>query len=247
MAQDNRARHKAESACSDADLEEFAWIISHDLKAPLRGLGHLAEWISEDVQATASAETLENLGLLKSRVSRLQTLLDGLLTYARLGCGTSPAEDVDVTELVNDIAALNGAAPHFTALFEGPLQNVCTHRIPLRAVLENLIGNVLKHHDRATGHIRIGLRRKDGLMEFTVTDDGPGIAPRFHKRIFQIFQTLPSRDRQEASGVGLAIVKKQVAAHGGTVHIESDPPRRGTTFVFTWQEDRLSDKDAEQQ
>ena len=221
---------------SNADLEDFAYVASHDLKAPLRAVGHLAEWISQDVAATASAETLENLNLLKGRVLRLQMLLDGLLTYARVGRGKLSPEDVDAAELVEDIASLLAPPAGFSVVFEGPERRLHTHRTPLRAVLENLISNALKHHDRSEGNIRVGLRRMKKMVEFTVSDDGPGIAPRFHDRIFQIFQTLASRDAKEASGIGLAIVKKQVVGHGGTVRIESDPPARGTVFVFTWRE-----------
>jgi signal transduction histidine kinase len=188
------------------------------------------------VAATASAETLENLNLLKGRVLRLQMLLDGLLTYARVGRGKLSPEDVDAAELMEDIVSLLAPPAGFSVVFEGPERRLHTHRTPLRAVLENLISNALKHHDRSEGTIRVGLRRVKKMVEFTVSDDGPGIAPRFHDRIFQIFQTLASRDAKEASGIGLAIVKKQVVGHGGTVRIESDPPARGTVFVFTWRE-----------
>lgn len=221
---------------SIADQAEFAHIASHDLKAPLRALGHLADWISEDVQATASAETMDNLRLLKGRVSRLQILLDGLLLFARVGRGSLPPEEVDAAEMVCDIAALHGAFPRFEVVFDGPERSLHAHRAPLRAVFEHLIGNVIKHHDRAAGQIRIGMRRISGMVEFSVADDGPGIASRFHERVFKIFQTLASSDDREASGMGLAIVKKLVVGQGGTVHIESDPPLRGTKFVFTWQE-----------
>jgi PAS domain S-box-containing protein len=221
---------------SNADLEDFAYIASHDLKAPLRALGHLAEWISEDVQATAGPETLANLKLLRGRVARMQMLLDGLLTYSRVGRGKLPPEDVDVGAIVADIASLLGPPPGFSVVFEGPERSLHTHRAPLRTVLENLIGNALKHHDRCEGQIRVGMRRMKKAVEFTVADDGPGIAPRFHARIFQIFQTLASRDDVEASGIGLAIVKKQVGCHGGTVRLESNPPARGTVFIFTWRE-----------
>jgi signal transduction histidine kinase len=226
-------------ALSTANQEQFAQIAAHDLKAPLRALGQLADWISEDVQATASAETMDNLRLLKGRVSRLQMLLDGLLLFARVDPGNLPPEDVDAAELVADIAALRGAFPRYEVVFDGPERRLHTYRAPLRAVFDHLIGNVLKHHDREAGQIRIGMRRLSGFVEFSVADDGPGIAPRFHDRIFQIFQTLASRDEREASGVGLAIVKKQVSRHGGTVHVESAPPARGATFVFTWQEHPL--------
>jgi PAS domain S-box-containing protein len=235
-AEREREQRQRDLERTNADLEEFAYITSHDLKAPLRALGHLAEWISEDVAATAGPETLENLALMKGRVARMQMLLDGLLTYARVGRDKMPPEDVDAGELVHDIATLLGPPSGFTVVFEGPERRLHTQRTPLRVVLENLISNALKHHDRSQGHIRVGLRRLKKMVEFTVADDGPGIALRFHTRIFQIFQTLSSRDEKEASGIGLAIVKKQVGSHGGTVRVESDPPARGTTFIFTWRD-----------
>jgi signal transduction histidine kinase len=111
-----------------------------------------------------------------------------------------------------------------------------THRASLLVVLQNLIGNAIKHHDRSDGHVSVTMRKQNGMAEFRVSDDGPGIAPRFHDRIFVIFQTLASRDEVEASGIGLAIVKKRVEGHGGRIWVESEPPARGTTFVFNWKE-----------
>jgi signal transduction histidine kinase len=111
-----------------------------------------------------------------------------------------------------------------------------THLTPIQVVLENLISNGLKHHDQTEGHITVAVRRERGMAEFRVSDDGPGIPPRFHDRIFAIFQTLASRDEVESSGIGLAIVKKMVQSNGGRIWIESEPPARGTTFVFTWKE-----------
>jgi PAS domain S-box-containing protein len=236
IAEAEDQRQLLELERSYADLEEFAHVASHDLKAPLRALGHLAEWITEDVAATASAETLENLKILKGRVMRLQMLLDGLLVYARVGHGQKPAEDVDMDELVGDIAALLGPAPGFSVVREGVLGHLRTHRMPIRKVLETLISNAIKHHDRTEGRVEIAMRLADGIAEFRVTDDGPGIAPRFHARIFVIFQTLAGRDEIQSSGIGLAIVKKSVEGHGGTIRVESAPPARGTSFVFTWQE-----------
>jgi signal transduction histidine kinase len=103
-------------------------------------------------------------------------------------------------------------------------------------VLENLIGNALKHHDRAEGRVTVAMRIVDGMAEFRVGDDGPGISPWFHDRIFMIFETLASREDVESSGIGLAIVKKKVEGHGGHIRVESTPPARGTTFVFTWKD-----------
>ena len=236
QADAEKERQRLELERSNADLEEFAHVASHDLKAPLRALGHLAAWITEDVEATASPETLENLKLLKNRVARMQMLLDGLLAYARVGHAKRPAEDVDMDELVADIAALLGPPPGFSVVCNDTLGHLHTHRVPIRTVLENLITNAIKHHDRAQGRIEISMRLTDSEAEISVADDGPGIDPRFHQHIFVIFQTLASRDDVEASGIGLAIVRKKVEGHGGTIRVESAPPARGTRFIFTWRE-----------
>jgi PAS domain S-box-containing protein len=221
---------------SNADLGEFAYIASHDLKAPLRAIGHLAEWIQEDVGVAASPETAQHLDLLHGRVERLQMLLDGLLAYSRIGRVDSPIEDVNIPHLVRDIAVMLSPPPGFLITCVGPMSSMRTRVAPIRVVLENLIANGLKHHDRAEGRITVSMRQTDGMAEFRVTDDGPGIEPRFHDRIFVIFQTLAPRDEVEAGGIGLAIAKRQVEGHGGRIWIESAPPTRGTTVVFTWKE-----------
>jgi PAS domain S-box-containing protein len=236
LIEQEKEQQRRELERSNADLESFAYVASHDLKAPLRAISHLAEWIEEDIAATASPDTSENLRLLRGRVARLQGLLDGLLAYSRVGRTSDDAEEIDVNAMVSDIAASLAPRPGFAISCEGKLPAIRGHRVPLRVVLENLIANGLKHHDRAMGRVTVSMRLEDGVAEFRVGDDGPGIAPRFHERIFMIFQTLASRDELESSGIGLAIVKKRIENHGGRIWVESAPPARGTTFVFTWKE-----------
>ena len=232
-----REQQRLELMRSNADLEEFAYIASHDLKAPLRGISHLVQWISEDNAITASPETLENLKMLRARVTRLQMLMDGLLAYSRVGRWQAAVEAVDIAALVDDIVAMLAPPPGFVVACTGTMPLLRTHRAPIRVVLENLIGNALKHHDRAEGHVTVAMQMlDDGMAEFRVSDDGPGISPWFHDRIFMIFETLASREDVESSGIGLALVKKKVEGHGGHIRVESAPPTRGTTFVFTWKE-----------
>jgi PAS domain S-box-containing protein len=221
---------------SNADLEEFAYAASHDLKAPLRAISHLVQWIGEDLATTAGPETLENLRLLQGRTARLQMLLDGLLAYSRVGRAEAVAEQVDLGDVVQEIVVMLALPPGFVVTCQGTMPVIHTDRTSIRVVLENLIGNAWKHHDRSEGKITVSARHEQGMTEFRVTDDGPGIEPRFHERIFVIFQTLASRDNVEASGIGLAIVRKKVLAHGGRVWVESAPPVRGTTFAFTWRD-----------
>ena len=236
QAETTRQRQTQELARSNADLQEFAYITSHDLKAPLRAVSLLADWITEDVQGTASAETLANLDLMRQRVARMSMLLDGLQSYTRVGHLLAPAEAMNIRALLGDIIDSLAPPPGFSVRFEGEAPTLNSPRPPLEHVLQNLISNAIKHHDRPEGEVVVSARRLDGMIEFRVRDDGGGIPPEFHKRIFTIFQTLNTRDECEASGVGLSIVQKTVERVGGRVWIESEPPRRGTSFIFTWPE-----------
>jgi PAS domain S-box-containing protein len=231
-----KEQQRAELARSNADLEEFAYAASHDLKAPLRAISHLVQWIADDIEPTAVPETLENLKLLQARVARMQMLLDGLLAYSRVGHTNTTVEDVDIGEVVRDVVSMLAAPPGFVIAAEGAMPVIRTHRVSIQIVLENLIGNGLKHHDRTEGRVTVNVRPIGGATEFRITDDGPGIATQFHDRIFLMFQTLASRDDVESSGIGLTIVKKKVQTHGGRIWVESAPPARGTTFGFTWKE-----------
>lgn len=218
---------------SNAELDSFAYVASHDLKAPLRGIRNLAEWIAEDL-GSASDETKHNLELLRRRVDRLDGLLESLLEYARAGRSEDVIGSVDTRKLVADIAEYLAPKKGFSIVCEGELPTLTTARPPLEKVLRNLMGNALKHHDRTSGTVVVSAATRGGFTEFRVTDDGPGILPEFHEKIFQMFQTLKPRDEVEGSGMGLAIVKKTVESLGGTIRVESAPPARGTAFVFNW-------------
>lgn len=232
----DREIQRRELERSNRDLEAFTYIASHDLKAPLRGITHLAEWIADDIEATASPKTLDHLKTLVGRTIRLQGLLDGLLDYSRAGRDPAQFEDLNVAALVADIVALTPPPPGFTVTCAPPMPTIRSSPTPLRVVLDNLIGNAFKHHDKRIGKVTVSMQLHQGIAEFRVSDDGPGISRQFHDRVFGIFRTLASRDVLESSGVGLAIVKKMIEVHGGQIRIESAPPVRGTSFVFTWRE-----------
>ena len=229
------AAENAERRRVEGEMHALIYVASHDLKAPLQAILHLVQWIDDEIGATASPETTEYLNLLRGRVARLQTLMDGLLVYLRVVSVHSLVEDVDVARLMRDIVDTLAPPPGFVVAYIGSLSVLHTRHASIRVVLENLIGNAIKHHDRAEGHVTVSARLDAGVAEFRISDDGPGIPPQFHDRIFVIFQTLAGRDEVESSGIGLAIVKKMVEGHGGRVWVESAPPERGTTIVFTWR------------
>jgi signal transduction histidine kinase len=225
---------------SNEELDNFAYGASHDLKAPLRGIRNLTEWIAGDVKDNASPDTMENLVLLHSRVDRLDMLLDSLLQYSRIGRTGGEPEDVDICRLIDEIGDYIAPRAGFTVTCGSERLVIRTNRAPLEQVLRNLIGNGLKHNGASTGTVTVSARDLGTMIEIRVEDDGPGIPPIFHERIFQMFQTLKSRDEVEGSGMGLAIAKKSVEGHGGTIRVESGPPHRGTAFVFTWKKDRVA-------
>jgi signal transduction histidine kinase len=220
---------------SNADLAEFANAASHDLKAPLRGISHLAHWVADDVASgKVGAESLENCALLASRADRMQRLLDGLLAFAKVGRGEMQPDSVDTAEMIRDLVPGLALPPGFSVVVDGAMPVISTLRLHLEVIFQNLIENAVKHHDRASGRVTISAVTQERWVCFTVTDDGPGIAPRNHARIFRMFQTLARHDSSGSTGIGLAIVKKKVTMLGGTIEVHSNPPERGTSFVFTW-------------
>lgn len=219
---------------SNMELDTFAYVASHDLKAPLRGIRSLTQWIEIDVEKTAGEETMGNLRLLKNRVDRLDNLLDSLLTYSRIGRKTSLVEQVNLGQLVAEIDGYLAPAPGFVIACQGDMPTISTPKAPLEQVLRNLVSNAIKHHDLGSGNVIVSAKDMGEMVEFRVEDDGPGIPMEFHERIFQMFQTLKPRDQVEGSGMGLAIVKKTIESFGGNIRVESLPSGRGVAFVFSW-------------
>lgn len=215
------------------ELEQFAYVASHDLKAPLRAIANLSEWLEEDLQGQLPEENQHQMRLLRGRVLRMEALINGLLEYSRVGRTQTPTERVAVNGLLMDI--LDSIAPPatFTINIQPGMPTLYTKRVLLRQVFANLISNAIKHHDRPDGQITIAVADQNTHYEFSVADDGPGIAPEYHDKIFAIFQTLEARDIKESTGIGLSIVKKIIESEGGSIHIASQPGS-GATFYFTW-------------
>jgi len=215
------------------ELDQFTSIVSHDLKAPLRGIANLSEWIEEDLEGQLSPDSLMQMQLLRQRVSQMQALIEGLLQYSRLGRTQETLKTVDVGVLLNEVIDILAPPDTFVFDISPNLPILQARRLLLAQVFTNLIGNAIKHHPRLDGHIQILVREHQDSYEFTVADDGEGIPQQYHDRIFTMFQTLDNKQNTTNTGIGLAIVKKIVESEGGSIVLESTP-QAGATFRFTW-------------
>jgi signal transduction histidine kinase len=227
------ARLSAELARSNQDLDQFAYVASHDLKAPLRGIANLTEWIEEDLGDKVTGESREHMELLKGRVHRMEALIDGILTYSRAGRVHEEPTDVNVGELLAECIELLDP-PAETTVEVGPGMPVLrTERVPLQQVFMNLIGNAIKYNRRPGARVEVSVEATDDEYRFSVADNGPGIEARYRERIWQIFQTLAPRDQVEGTGIGLSVVRRIVESRGGRTWLDSEVGQ-GTTFHFSW-------------
>jgi signal transduction histidine kinase len=228
---DQLARIAAALRRSNRELDAFAYAASHDLRAPLRGIANLAQWIEEDLQDKLTDDSRDMLALMRSRMHRMEALIDGILQYSRAGRAHEPIREVNVAELVADVVDL--LSPQTATIIVNPdLPVLRAERLPLQQVFQNLISNAAKHGGEGVT-VEISSQDAGDFWEFRVTDDGPGIAPEFQDRIWGIFQTLQPRDQVEGAGIGLSLVKKLVEAQGGRVAVAS-AEGSGAVFSVWW-------------
>ena len=213
------------------ELDQFAYVASHDLKAPLRGLHALVRWLEEELPADLPPAPRTYLAQMKGRLARLDDLIDGLLAYARASRAERQLASVDVAALVREVAELV-VPPGFELVLAPSLPTLLTDRLSLQQVFTNLLSNAVQY---ATGQGRAEVSAQDlgELVEFRVRDNGRGIAPEHQQKIFMLFQTLRDRHDAESTGIGLSIVKKLVEDQQGSIRVES-ALGQGATFIFTW-------------
>jgi signal transduction histidine kinase len=216
------------------ELDQFAHIVSHDLKSPLRGISNIISWIEEDHGQEISIKLRDYIELIKGRLSRASQLIEGILLYARVGREPQPLENVAVLELVEEIVANQSLQPGTQIEIAPGLPTIYTERLPLFQVFSNLVSNAVKYNNSQHPALLIWHVSHTDEAEFFIADNGPGIAPAYHEKIFQIFQTLDQAEGGDSTGVGLAIVKKILDARRERIKLISDAGA-GTTISFTWK------------
>jgi signal transduction histidine kinase len=220
-------------ARSNRELDHFAYVTSHDLKAPLRGIASLSQFIEEDLGERMTAEAHEQMRLLRGRVQRMEDLIEGILNYSRAGRAGAPAEEVHVAKLLSDVVQLLAPKSDARVEIDAEVPPLWTEKVPLQQVFLNLIGNALKHSRRNDAQVKVRVTDEGAHYAFSVADNGPGIEPQYHERIWQIFQTLESRDKVEGTGIGLSVVRKIAESRGGRAWVESELGK-GAVFHVTW-------------
>lgn len=234
-----RKRLEQELRQANANLEEFTYVASHDLRSPLRGIADLVEWITDDLGADPPPAVRRNLDRIGQRIRRMERLTGDLLSYARAGRAASEVASVDLEAMLRgilDLQPLPAGLQVDLAVTVPPFQATA---VPLETALRNLVANAVKHHDRsAEGHVRVAAAAEDGWCTIEVADDGPGVPAAAQARVFQLFQTASAADRA-GTGIGLALTKRLVEVHGGQITLVSPwPPAAGTTrgacFRIRW-------------
>jgi signal transduction histidine kinase len=218
---------------SNRALDEFAYVISHDLKAPLRSISLYASWLEEDLGEALTPETLEHLQRLQDRISRMRTMIEGVLAFARAGRELSRPERVETDRILAGVLELLDPHPRVEVRIDRPMPSVVTRVAPLQQVFLNLLSNAIRYASPEEPLIRVGARELESFCEFFVADNGPGIAPGLQDRIWTLFHTLEPEESAGGTGIGLAVVKKLVEAEGGRVWVASSEGH-GATFYFLW-------------
>ncbi len=227
---DRLSRNFHELEKQNEELDKFAHVVSHDLKAPIRGIHNVTNWIEEDMGNELSPQLKEYLQIIPQKTRRMEDLINGLLEYARVRKKTEP-EKTDVQQLVSEI--VEDIVPRDFIVELSNLPVIYAERLKLEQVFANLISNAVKYAAGSGGTISVSCLQLPNFCQFTVKDNGIGIDPEYHKKIFEIFQTLRERNQKESTGIGLAIVKRILDDQECTITVES-AAGKGAAFIFTW-------------
>lgn len=224
------------------EFNDFVYIISHDLNAPLRAIKALTDWLAADYADKLDDDGKEQLHLLSNRVDRMHNLLEGVLQYSRIGRMTEDSTQIDLNQLVPEIIESLNSPPDIHITIENQLPVIVSEPTRIQQVFQNLLSNAVKFMDKSEGFVKIACEEKAGYWEFSISDNGPGIDEKDLNRIFRLFQTLQPKDQCETAGAGLTLAKKIVELYGGKIWLKSKTGE-GTTFFFSLPILKAGEKD----
>lgn len=223
-----------ELEAANAELDKFAYVASHDLKSPLRAIQSLADFLEEDLNENLDEQSRRHFGLLRGRVKRMSRLLDSLLEYSRVGRQELEPETFDLKKVIEESASVVTPAKESVEI-KGNFEIIKTWKTPLEQVVRNLVDNAFKHSGGDECKVVVEYSISDDALRIVVQDNGPGVPLAYQERIFEMFQTLRSRDEVEGSGMGLALLKKIADSFGGSIEVDSNPDKQpGARFITTW-------------
>ena len=224
------------------ELKDFAYIVSHDLKAPLRGINAIVKWVTTDYADKFDENGRNQLDSLSKRVLQMHNLIDGILQYSRIGRIEERKVVVDLNKLVAEAIDMVASPENISITIENELPSIECEQTRLMQVFQNLLSNAIKYMDKPKGLIKVGCVEENGFWKFNVTDNGPGIEEKDFEKIFKIFQTVKPRGEYESTGIGLTVVKKVIELYKGKIWVESKVGE-GTTFFFTFPKQEIKLKD----
>jgi signal transduction histidine kinase len=217
---------------SNSRLKEFAYIVSHDLKSPLRGIRNIASWIKEDSISTLNQEGVNHLKLMDKQILKMENLIKAILEYSQTGAAKSKIEWINLDDLIKDVIEMVEIDNRTNFKINAHIPQIKGTRIVISQVLQNLLTNSIKHNDKSLREVEIDIRSGNGYFQFMVADNGPGIESKDHSKIFDLFQTLRDETSFENTGIGLPVAKKMVEEEGGNMWLESTPGK-GSRFYFS--------------
>ncbi|QYJ67557.1 sensor histidine kinase [Flavobacterium litorale] len=214
------------------ELNEYAHVVSHDLKSPLRNINTLINWMLEDDDSTLTDESKKSLGLVLFNIEKMDLIIKGILDYSSIDKLESENRIVDLNAIIPEILRAITLPEHFNLHIDNDLPRLHGNYYRFKQLFQNLIENAIKYNDKEKGVIRIGCKQRKNEIEFYVKDNGMGMKEAYFEKIFNVFTKLSSDN--QSSGMGLSIAKKIVTFYGGTIWVESEP-KKGTTIYFTLQ------------
>lgn len=220
----------AELEESNKGLQEYAHIVSHDLKSPLRSISALATWLYDDYKDKLDDAGIYNLQMMQEKVEGMDKLIDGILKYSSIKSESLENSPVDLNTVVNEIREIIFIPDHVNVIIMDPLPTLEADATKMHQLFQNLIGNAVTNIDKEEGIVAIGVKEEKDHWEFYIRDNGVGIPEEYHEKIFKIFQSIGNEER--STGIGLSIVKKIIDLYQGEIWLESEVGQ-GTTFFFT--------------